>query len=214
MPLPRAADGAIARVREARATEQRLRDTTTPPKRRSSGVSAQRDERPSVLGCWGCAVGIASTGEASGTMRRALGVCVNCGVLGCSGDAERDRVSHQWTCTASVVAAVSIGAGIDDSTVIPREGIVRSVEEFERRYPVLAWAAAAERARVDLGMAGMLLVREAHFRESDLELSALAVALGLYLVRDLQVDGVAAPQEPFTAVMLPRLATVVRAATR
>jgi hypothetical protein len=134
-------------------------------------------------------------------------------VLGCSGHAERDRVSNQWKCTVSVVAAVSVGARIDKSDVIPQEDIVRSVEEFERRYPRLATSVAVDRARLDDDVVDGVseFLRERDFESDALGLPALAVGLGLYLVRDLQVDEVVGSGDAFAGVMLPRLAAVVHA---
>lgn len=160
--------------------------------------------------CWGCAVNISATGKTGS----ALGVCVNCGVLGCAGHAERDKVSHKWKCLASVVQAVSNGAGIDDEDAVPAQDVVQSVEDFERRFPVFAEASAHTRQRFRAGdkEGDVARLRDTHDLEgTNFSMVALAVALGHFLVEHRQLEGVLPVEETPTDVLPSRLAELVKA---
>jgi hypothetical protein len=143
-----------------------------------------------------------------------LGVCVQCGVMGCSGHAARDRVSYKWKCTASVVAEVSKGAGIDRESDVPEEEVVRSVPEFEQRYPTLARASAREREYFLAGGGERALgrIRSEYAPEAEHEMLALAVALGAFLVREVSAERfLEAGEDAVSLVLPPGVARLVRA---
>jgi hypothetical protein len=163
--------------------------------------------------CWGCVMGLTLVGRAPASPSP-LGVCVQCGVLGCSGHAARDAVSYKWKCTASVVAEVSKGAGIDREADVPDEDVVRSVSEFEQRYPTLARASAREREYFLAGGGERALsrIRRQYASEGEHEMVALAVALGAFLLREVSAERlVEASEDPGSLVLPPRVAALLHA---
>jgi hypothetical protein len=91
--------------------------------------------------CYGCSYSLAGNGSAGSRAGTVLGVCKECGLLGCPEHAERDQASGWWVCSQSVVKALSVGAGIDDEDT-PELAVlaVRSVDELEARFPLIARA--------------------------------------------------------------------------
>ena len=141
--------------------------------------------------CWSCVMKLVPVTPAPG-LPAPLGVCVSCGVLACSGHAQRDAVSHKWKCLASVTAAVAAGAGVAQPDAVADEDVVRSVEEFDARFPRLARVTrdrreyyASEAGRTDLERASQDVAPGA-----DPELLAVAAALGPYVMPERRTRGV------------------------
>jgi hypothetical protein len=147
--------------------------------------------------CWACAFGITRVGKVhppNANARDLLGVCVQCGVFGCSYHAERDRNGFKWVCFQSVARALSVAAGLDTPDPDDRDEVqptvrLRSSRDFERRYPVIAEATADQRARWrEWGSRLFAKATENLDRPVDLDLLVDAVGVGQFLLREVPKD--------------------------
>lgn len=137
---------------------------------------------------------------------------MHCGVLGCAGHAARDAISHKWKCTPTVVAEVAQGAGID-AELGRADEVIQSVDEFRARYPRFATAAEADYQyfRSGEGEGALGAVRGEYAPEADWAMLALAVALGVFLTRDVPVESLEETGGGLSQVLPRRLAAIVDA---
>jgi hypothetical protein len=140
--------------------------------------------------CWGCAFQIPRGGGVDppvpAAIGQVLGACFQCGVMGCSRHAERDRKSGKWLCFTSVANILSVSSGLDRPDA-PIGVQLRTSHEFEDRFPYLARATQPQRRRWkdrSKDLPGMVLEHRPRLVSSDvsptqLNLDLLADALGV-----------------------------------
>jgi hypothetical protein len=115
--------------------------------------------------CYGCAYGLTGLTPtlvpSAANVGDILGVCWECGVLGCYEHAERDATSGKWRCFTSIADALFDSSQQDQTTAPPPPDAGRSFADsadFEARFPELALASESARLR---------------FRENDRRLSRI-----------------------------------------
>jgi hypothetical protein len=174
----------------------------------------------SPVECWACAFGITRVGRVqppNANVGDVLGVCVQCGVVGCSYHAERDRNGFKWVCFQSVARALSVAAGLDTPDPDDRDEVqptvrLRSSHEFEQRYPIIAEATVDLRARWREWGPRLLVEAIGGFdRPVNPVLLADAVGVGQFLLSEVPEDSkyarigpeVAETERPPTFALLP-----------
>jgi hypothetical protein len=87
--------------------------------------------------CWWCQVGVP---QLSRVGTDPLGCCFECCVFACGRHAEWDTGDGKWLCVESAAEALAAGAGLPE---VSTTTTIRSLEDFERRLPLI-WGATAE----------------------------------------------------------------------
>jgi hypothetical protein len=152
-----------------------------------------------------------------------LGVCWECGVLGCYEHAQRDATSGKWRCFSSIATALFDSSQRDAPGASPRSGgdqLFADSADFEARLPELAHASARLRIRDDplppiLERAG----RQVDYRARQLLADSLGVAEFIvhgteesrprYLTTARPYEQAPASEDVARAVLIPVLAEAV-----
>lgn len=157
--------------------------------------------------CFGCAYGLTGlspkTAPTAANVGDILGVCWECGVLGCYEHAERDATSGKWMCFSSIATALWGSSQQDQTGAQPTSDAIQSFADsadFHARFPELALASepAKLRFREDYSLLWRILENAGRPTGDDRALDLLADSLG---VANFVVRGTAEfqPKYPQTA---------------
>lgn len=146
--------------------------------------------------CFGCAYGLTGLSPklvpTAANVGDILGVCWECGVLGCYEHAERDATSGKWRCFTSIANAL-FGSSQQDQTGAPSPDATQSfadTSDFQARFPELALASEPARLRFRGEHSRLSRILESAGRPADdaraLELLADSLGVADFVVRGTQ----------------------------
>ena len=161
--------------------------------------------------CYGCAYGLTGLSPtlvpSEANIGDILGVCWECGVLGCYEHAERDATSGKWRCFTSIANALFDGSQQDQASAPPPPDAAQSFADsanFQARFPELALASEPARLRFRQNDRRLSRILENAGRPADYGApDLLADSLG---VADFVIYGAAGfrPKYPTTTVPYER----------
>lgn len=134
--------------------------------------------------CWACAVGLTKVTQASGSP---VGVCQDCGVLGCTGHGSVDRLSGLWVCHKSVVKQAGASAGVPTPGAEASPLQIDGRADLHDRFSALTRAADYLRPMVveRLDLERVIAPLEVDAEQVDLELLYDALAIAAYLTQEV-----------------------------
>jgi hypothetical protein len=178
--------------------------------------------------CYGCAYGLTGLSPtlvpSAANVGDILGVCWECGVLGCYEHAERDATSGKWRCFASIANALFDSSQQDQATApLPSDASQSFADsaDFQARFPELALASEPARLRFRENDRRLSRILENAGRPADYRaLELLADSLGVadfvirgtpdfrpkYLITTQPYEPVPAPEQVARAVLIRSLA--------
>jgi hypothetical protein len=178
--------------------------------------------------CYGCAYGLTGLTPTlvptAANVSDILGVCWECGVLGCYEHAQRDATSGKWMCFTSIANALFDSSQQDQASAPPPPDTAQSFADsadFQARFPELALASQPARLRFRQDDRRLSRILENAGRPAyDRALELLADSLGVadfvvrgtaesepkYLITTVPHERAAAPERMARAVLIRSLA--------
>ena len=135
--------------------------------------------------CWACVLGLALVSSSTGDP---VGVCRDCGVLGCVGHGSVDRLSGLWVCHKSVVKQAAAGAGVPTygSQASPLQ--IGNRSDLRDRFATLVEAASPFLSVERLDARSIQASLGTDVGPVDQELLQDAVAIATFLTRGMQTS--------------------------